>query len=134
MNYANIHAITIPEGVVKQLTINGSVVWQASPDIPTADNLTGVWVFNDTFSISMLTASKYTVTVTIGRYYYTHTSIGVSNGELYGAGSKNGTTWLTSNGKKWRDPADATWDFGTIGQAVPADFYAWLTANSTYQG
>lgn len=102
--------------------------------IPTADNLTGVWVFSDNFSISMLTSSRYTVTVTIGTYKYTHTAILVSNNELCGTGSKNGSTWLTSYGRSWRSAGNATWDFGTTGQTVPADFYAWLTTYATYQG
>ena len=115
---------------------------QNEPQEPTADNLFGVWVFNESIDTNLNNL-----------YEYTPVNFSLNGEEYIGFGlSDTGFKYVENEFApdspfipKWDgslvytthwigDDVYRTVDFGTEGQSVSADFFTWLTANAIYQG
>lgn len=99
-------------------------------NLPTADNLTGVWVLNDVLTFPVVVTQRNILVTSNSEQI---TAIEVTTNSLSYYRTPGG--WITANGRStWGNEAYKIIDFGITGQAVSDNFYAWLTANAVYQG
>ena len=109
-----------------------------APTTPTADRLSGTWVFSEKIANASGDASANVQFTANGNSYskIDAWTIDPEEGLTYDMYyDKLNVYWAdTAYQGKWKDEAYRTVDFGTEGQVVDQTFYDWLVANATYQG
>ena len=107
---------------------------QVEIQLPAADSLTGVWVFNET--VATIGNDEYNVNFTSNGLScmsirgYNGTTFSYNKGTIPSPSYKS----VYSSSSGWTAEAYRTVDFGTTGQSVSDTFYEWLTSNAVYQG
>lgn len=105
--------------------------------LPTAKNLYGVWVFNSTLCAVNNYVPYQEVTAVCGDGIITTIRSSFTGDETITLGGiiydfADGTATWTYDNEKWLDETYRTVEF-TTAQTVSENFFAWLTANATYQ-
>ena len=99
MNFSSVKGITIPEGNVQIISVNGRVIWQAIKRMKwTQSNITGDNFYTVAYANSLWVAGSYS---SAGLYYSTDgqtwTQSNITSGKFYTVAYANGL-WVAGSG------------------------------------